>query len=576
MKYPHYLFLKSRRSLSIAINIFIILSLLVPITALPAYALGIPVPQSPANFSTTTPAPGSYPPLGVPNFSWTGVTGATMYRLQVSSEIGFNTLNVNITTANTAFTPSALGNLFSDGLWYWRVRTESPTPIGDWSEIWQFTKTWATPENKPNLVSPANSATLSFFNAPNFSWTRVIGAAKYRFQIALDAGFTSMVPLPGNDTLSTTYQPNIKLAYGTYYWRVIPIDAADHLGTFSDVRSFTMAYGTYAMGQVPSLLSPLNNSNPTFTPTFHWTAVEGSELYILQYSTNCEFTSNIIERTTRLTYFTPTETLPNDVKYCWRVRVKSGAAYGDWSQVWNFTKTWYLQPVLLTPTLLYPNALYPIYSWTPVPGASRYKIEISENPSFSPVLESSTTANTTYAPQSIYKGNAHYYWRVTPIDGGSNEGLKSDVSEYQSYATSTAPSLISPLYYYQPNNFGGPTMSPYEDRTVAYPIFIWHRVMVPSPIGGVFAEAYRIQVDDNYLSLFTDPDWEYDTQNTSATPTLADNFVPSGGLNYYWRVCPLDAMGGVCLDNLATATPAWRIQHNIKSRSAELLIYPIR
>ena len=78
------------------------------------------------------------------------------------------------------------------------------------------------------------------------------------------------------------------------------------------------------------------------------------------------------------TSFTPTDTFPNDARYCWRVRVESGHAVGDWSTTWHFRKQWYIQPHLLTPTNLYQNALYPIYSWTPVPGASRYKIEIAE------------------------------------------------------------------------------------------------------------------------------------------------------------------------------------------------------
>ena len=63
--------------------------------------------------------------------------------------------------------------------------------------------------------------------------------------------------------------------------------------------------------------------------------------------------------------------------------LNQGPAVGDWSQTWHFQKKWYLQPQLLTPTNLYQTGLYPIYSWTPVPGASRYFIQIADNPSFS-------------------------------------------------------------------------------------------------------------------------------------------------------------------------------------------------
>ena len=188
--------------------------------------------------------------------------------------------------------------------------------------------------------------------------------------------------------------------------------------------------------------------------------------------------------------------------------LESGSAVGDWSDTWHFQKKWYLQPQLLTPTNGYSKGLYPLYSWTPVPGASRYRIDIDTDAGFtSPIYESKITANTTYSPQTKYDGTQHYYWRVTPIDGGGELGLTSAVAEFQSYYNSTAPILVYPLYYYPPNDpiyYGDEfPMNPVEDRTVAYPIFIWHRVMVPSPTGGVFASAYRIQVDTTHISTIS-------------------------------------------------------------------------
>ncbi len=329
------------------------------------------------------------------------------------------------------------------------------------------------------------------------------------------------------------------------------MDESDHLGTTSEIRKFTMSYGTYVTNLVPTQLIPEDETFPTFTPTFHWTAVEGAENYRLQYTSDesCDFSvGTSIE--TRQTSYSPTDTFPNDVRYCWHVRVESGSAVGDWSDTWHFQKKWYLQPQLLTPTNAYPIGLYPIYSWTPVPGASRYRIDIDTDAGFSsPIYESKITANTTYSPQVNYLGTQHYYWRVTPIDGGGELGLTSHVAEFQSYYNSTAPILVYPLYYYPPNDpiyYGDEfPMNPVEDRTVAYPIFIWHRVMVPTPTGGVFATAYRIQVDTT--PYFNNILWEYDTENTSATPIDGDDFSPLAGLDYFWHVCVLDYIGGNCI-----------------------------
>ncbi len=64
-------------------------SLLVP-AAQPVYAINAPDPLLPPNGTTTTVS--NYPPLGIPEFTWSSVTGATAYRVQFSLDIGFATI----------------------------------------------------------------------------------------------------------------------------------------------------------------------------------------------------------------------------------------------------------------------------------------------------------------------------------------------------------------------------------------------------------------------------------------------------------------------------------------------------
>ena len=264
---------KLMRVLSILISTIMVVSFIAPVNISTALAAEIPQPLYPINYSETTPI--SDPPLGVPSFSWSAVAGATKYRLQVDSDIAFGTpIVLNITTSNTSFTPAATGHLFADGEWYWQVRVEAPVP-GDWSDTMTFSKSWATDENKPTLMAPDEGETLAFFRTPVFSWSAVMGAAKYRFEIASSPdGFNT--PIFNDDTLSTSIQPEVRLENGDYWWRVIPMDTVDHFGTTSEIRQFSMEYGTYIMGLVPTLLEPQDETFPTFTPTFHWTAVEGS------------------------------------------------------------------------------------------------------------------------------------------------------------------------------------------------------------------------------------------------------------------------------------------------------------
>jgi hypothetical protein len=505
-----------------------------PVFVAPVYALSAPSLIAPTNGATTTV--GNTPPLGIPEFKWAAVSGATKYRLQVSNNIAFTNLILNITTPSVTYTPSS-ANVFSDGIWYWRVRVETPTPVSAYSSIRSFTKQWAAPANSPTLSSPAVSATLDFYDQPVFSWGAVTGAAKYKLQIYSSPGGWSNLVYSAT-TLATTHQPSTKLTNGMYYWRVVPVDTTNREGTPSAERSFTAAYNF-----VPTLLEPADGANPTFTPTFRWTAVRGAQFYRLQYTTDPSFSSGVTTVDTRNTAHTPISTLPNDVNYYWRVRAHSGNSISDWTPSRSFLKKWYIKPVLLTPVNVYQHVRFPVFSWTPVPGASYYKVEISLSSGFSPVYDSGTTADTFFTPTKYNGSPSTYYWRVTPYDGNGKAGLTSTSSSYFSYSASVAPQQIYPLFYYLPDNypgFPGVATNPHEDRSVPFPIFIWHRVYVPASDanqGQVYAEAYRLQVSTD--PTFGIVDWTVDTENTVATPNASNPFAPSLSTDYYWRVRPL-------------------------------------
>jgi hypothetical protein len=254
---------------------------------------------------------------------------------------------------------------------------------------------------------------------------------------------------------------------------------------------------------------------------------------------------------TRNTSYTPVDALPNDVNYYWRVRVHSGNSISDWSETRTFRKQWYIQPVLLTPTDGYPYVKDPFFSWSPVEGASYYKIEFNSANSFlSCTLPcwSDTTVNPFFAvpaPGGLSTSKwdwplySIWYWRVTPIDANGNSGKPSLAASFGYNPTALAPNLINPLYYYSPTT----SLQPHEDRTVPLPVFMWHRTLSYTyGYSGFELPTYRVQVDDT--PLFLSPDWTADTENMSAVPTTANPFTPTVGGIYYWRVRPLTALTG--------------------------------
>lgn len=539
-----------------------------PLSASPAYALNAPTLIAPSNGATTTAQ--DTPPLAIPEFKWAAVDGATVYRLQVSSDIAFTTMALDVTTPNTTVTPTGAGS-FSDGTWYWRVRVEAPAPVSNFSSTWSFTKQWATPSNAPSLIAPDNMATVVFYDQPIFSWGPVTGAARYKIQIYSSPGGWA-TSVYNTITLATTHQPPNKLTNGTYYWRVVPVDPGNRDGTPSSERSFTISYDA-----VPTLLEPSNFATPTFTPTFRWTAVRGAQYYRLQYTTDPSFGSGINQVDTKNTSFTPLMTLPNDVNYYWRVRAHSGDSISNWTASRTFIKKWYIKPVLLTPVNNYQHVRFPLFSWTPVPGASYYRVEISQFSGFSPMFDQGITSNTFFTPNWYVGTSSWFYWRVTPYDGNGNAGAVSNTSSYVSYYTSVAAHLVYPLYYYPPNTFAGyPTVTtnPYEDRTVALPIFIWNRIYVPaleSNKGQVYAQAYRLQVSTD--ATFSTVNWAVDTENLVAAPTASNPFTPLANTNYYWRVRPL--IGG---SEVGQWSQIWKARFNpalgLPAQASPTLIRP--
>lgn len=97
--------------------------LLNPLAATPVQATEVPEPIAPADMSEITIT--EAPPLAIPEFKWSAVSGATKYRLQISNNIGFSPIAIDITTANTSYTHTN-ASVFPDGTWYWRVRVETP------------------------------------------------------------------------------------------------------------------------------------------------------------------------------------------------------------------------------------------------------------------------------------------------------------------------------------------------------------------------------------------------------------------------------------------------------------------
>ncbi len=167
------------------------------------------------------------------NFSWSGLYGATRYRLQVDTNSFTDTTKLVYNQATPALQLSV--NLQKDQNYQWRVRAENDTARSLWSAINTFTYDH-TPPGQVTLTLPLSGQTATLPLA--LSWNTAPTATRYRLYVLKSDSatvYSSTFPVQ----LTTT---GYTLSQGTsgerLYWRVSAVDAAGNEGRASALRNF--------------------------------------------------------------------------------------------------------------------------------------------------------------------------------------------------------------------------------------------------------------------------------------------------------------------------------------------------
>jgi len=163
----------------------------------------------------STPANGATGQSTIPTLIWNTSSGATSYRLQISTNSSFSTLKYDYTGLTT--TSKQSGALEGNTVYYWRVNASNNIGTSAWSSTWSFTTGTAPVPAAPVLASPSNGST-GVSITPTLSWNSSTYATSYRVQASISSGFGTLVV---NDSLATTSEQIGALNYSTtYYWRV--------------------------------------------------------------------------------------------------------------------------------------------------------------------------------------------------------------------------------------------------------------------------------------------------------------------------------------------------------------------
>jgi hypothetical protein len=325
----------------------------------------------------------------LPTFTWKGLAGAAVYQFQLSADRRFRSLvrsgvrKGGIETPNTAAT---VDTTVPDGVYYWRVRAvTSKKNAGRWSAARKLVKSWTS---EPQLSTPVDTTVYWPDHPLVFSWSPVPYADKYEITVARDEKLANQVlgtKLKPITTQGTVFTPSEPLDSGTYFWTVTPIDAKGHKGHPAPEASFTSTWPSVTSTDVRDL-----DPDPrVFDPLFTWSPIAGAARYEVEVNSAEDFPPGskwCCSGSTVGTSMAPTKLLANN-RYYWRVRavdVKGHA--GIWNQGPSFTKAF----DSTTPSIPHltlrgadgtelggtPETDTPIVTWDPVPGASRYEVQV--------------------------------------------------------------------------------------------------------------------------------------------------------------------------------------------------------
>jgi hypothetical protein len=455
-------------------------------------------------------------PLPV-SLSWYAATGATGYRVQVSTDALFTTpiTKLGITATSVIFTNL---DLSYNTHYFWRVAAENSAGQS-FSSVRDFTTT-SLPA-KPTLAAPTNTATQQPTTV-TLTWSPAARATVYAVYVSTSNDLSAPI-VNGASTTTTSYKVTGLTGGGiTYYWAIRAINAAGY--TPSDTWSFS----TFGVPDQVKLTSPADFAVGMAQPIrLIWQPATRATSYRVQVSTTATFDAGTV-----LTDKTVTGT-SNDVSgltagitYYWHVLGHNDA--GD-SAFWSATRQ--MTPVVTMPGTPYLRA--PAYgatsvqpvtiSWTqPAGPPATYWVQVSRNDSTfagGSLIVNNTSVVAAGATEAlvlptVLDPSTWYYWRVRATNRAGSSAWSSTWRFYTAAAG------------------GGPGIPPATPTLLLPDDAATDVSTAPVLSWSTSADAARY-----WLQVARDPAFtDFVISSQTLTTTSITISALSGDTVYYWRV----------------------------------------
>ncbi|HEX3255337.1 MAG TPA: hypothetical protein VHQ96_06065 [Gaiellaceae bacterium] len=203
---------------------------------------------------------------------------------------------------------------------------------------------------------------------------------------------------------------------------------------------------------LPERLDPETPVNQTASPLFVWKPIAGKQSYWVIVAKDPSFTTIVDYAFTRIPAYavrtrTSPRTYPDETTaYYWVVLPSTSVTGSPAGNVPSSGHAADFEKQTVAPTLFGPDddaifALPPTFSWSSVPGAKKYHLQVATEPTFASITRQDdiTTASTEYTAQKTYVAAKTLYWRVQAQDENDNGLTWSETRTFE--VDLEAPSL---------------------------------------------------------------------------------------------------------------------------------------
>ncbi|MGE5621122.1 MAG: two-component regulator propeller domain-containing protein [archaeon] len=278
------------------------------------------------------------------------------------------------------------------------------------------------------VTAPSGGTKWAAGSRQTVSWYSRDISGNVNIKLSLDGGSTYPVTLASNTANDGTEEITVPSDQSSSCR--IKVESASN----PEVYSLSPADFSIITIKAPLLLSPADNG--AVAPSkiiLKWSKVELAEGYVLKVASDAGFSTLLINDPSITDTVRQLTNFSTNLKCYWMVQARSAGGTGPWSEARSFS----ILPLPSTPALISPgnNALQvsgdAALSWSYAQNAEFYRLNISEDASFSAMFFTDSSLTATSKEIKGLRHGMKYYWQVR----GRNAAGSGPYSEVWNFTT---------------------------------------------------------------------------------------------------------------------------------------------